>query len=325
MILLKASGISKEGTNGSILHNISFSLHKHRKIAIAGETGSGKSTLFKIIAGLIRPDTGEIIFENSPVTDYDALVPGTPGIAYLSQDFALSRSLRVEQILEYSNQRPVTEATQLYKICRISHLMKRRTNELSGGERQRIAIAQLLTTSPRLFLLDEPYSNLDRVHKVLLKSVIDDIGTRLGITCMLISHEPEDLLPWADTILILKGGKLVQKGTPKGIYNTPRTAYVAGLLGRYTVVERTSAWCPPELTHLSGKSKWYARPENISVLAEGKGEGTVKRILFLGDHYAIEIAADGRTVIAKSKHGNYEIGTKIRFGVTQVPGITGPF
>jgi iron(III) transport system ATP-binding protein len=302
MILLKVSGISKEGVNGLIVSNISFTVRKHQKIAIAGETGSGKSTLFKIIAGLIRPDSGEITFESSPVTTYDALVPGTPGVAYLTQDFALPKSLRVEQVLAYSNKRPVSESARLYEICRISHLMKRRTNELSGGERQRIAIAQLLTTSPRLLLLDEPYSNLDRVHKVLLKSVIDDIGVRLGITCMMISHEPEDLLPWADTIIILKNGKLVQRGTPEDIYRTPRTAYVAGLLGTYTVIDRTFA-----------KFKWYARPENISVHPEGPGEGIVKRVLFLGGHYAIEIVAGGKLVTATSSHGEYDIGAPVRF------------
>ncbi|MEJ7645739.1 MAG: ABC transporter ATP-binding protein [Chryseolinea sp.] len=316
MKLLQVSKIFKEGANGSIVDNISFSLRRHQKIALAGETGSGKSTVFKIIAGLLHPDRGEVVFENSVVSNRDALIPGTPGIAYLSQDFALSKSLRVEQILEYANERPVAESTRLYKVCKISHLLKRRANELSGGERQRIAIAQLLTTSPTLLLLDEPYSNLDRVHKTLLKSVIDNIGTRLGITCMIISHDPEDLLSWADTIMILKRGKLVQQGAPEKIYNSPKTAYVAGLLGRYTVVRPASPWQLEIRDVPAARIKWYARPENITLQPGGKGEGIVRRILFLGDHYVVEVSSNGQTVTAKSAHGNYQVGENVRFELT---------
>ncbi len=315
MILLKVAGISRKGANGLIVSNVSFSLRKHHKIAVAGETGSGKSTLFKIIAGLLEPDEGKIIFENAVANRRDALVPGTPGIAYMSQDFTLPKSLRVEQILAYANQRPVLESARLYKICKIGHLMNRRTNELSGGERQRIAIAQLLITSPRLLLLDEPYSNLDRVHKVLLKSVIEDIGTRLGITCMLISHEPEDLLPWADTILVLKGGKLVQRGSPKNIYTNPKTAYVAGLLGRYTVINPSAGFYADEYVLAPRRTKWYARPENVKLQSTGAGSGVIEKILFLGDHYAIEISSNGQTVTARSEHGDFKVGADVRFAL----------
>src|SRR5215216_1937996 len=147
MNLLEVSGISRQGEGGFILKEITFSQKKLQKIAVAGETGSGKSTLLKIIAGLIQPDTGAILLGNEKVKGpAERLVPGHPHIAYLSQNFELPHSLRVEQVLEYANLLSNQSASELYEVCQISHLLKRKTNELSGGERQRIALAKLLIT-----------------------------------------------------------------------------------------------------------------------------------------------------------------------------------
>jgi iron(III) transport system ATP-binding protein len=166
------------GLNG----RISFTQQKARKLAIAGETGSGKSTLLKMIAGLAQPAEGEIRFRGERVLGpQERLVPGQPGIAYLSQHFELWNNYRVEEILSYANDLSVEAAAALYAICRIDHLLARRTDQLSGGERQRIALARLLVRPPRLLLLDEPFSNLDHIHKSLLKTVIRDIGLARSI------------------------------------------------------------------------------------------------------------------------------------------------
>ena len=109
------------------------------------------------------------------------------------------------------------EAATLFEICQVDHLLKRRTDQLSGGEKQRIALCMLLVKCPKLLVLDEPFSNLDPIHKTVLKTVIEDIGKRLQITCMLTSHDPHDTLSWADEILVMKNGKIIQQGTPRGI------------------------------------------------------------------------------------------------------------
>ncbi|MHA4845380.1 ABC transporter ATP-binding protein [Flavitalea antarctica] len=246
MDLLQVNGVSKKDERGFHLTNISFRQSERCNIAVAGETGSGKTTLLKIIAGLAQPDRGEVIFRDQKVIGpADKLIPGHQGIAYLSQDFRLPHFLRVEQILEYANEWPVEKADRLYSLCRIRHLFKRRTDELSGGEQQRIAIARLLIMDPKLFLLDEPFSNMDPANKELLKHIIEDIGNELNMSFIMISHDPVDTLPWAHEIIVMKDGQIVEKNSPGLIYSKPVSTYTAALFGKYNLL-------PEESLHLAG-------------------------------------------------------------------------
>lgn len=247
------------------LENIEFTLKKNQHLAIAGETGSGKSTLLKIIAGLAASKTadskapahqfaaantpvakqGAVFFEGIKVLPpQERLIPGQPGIAYLSQHFELWHNYRVAEVLDYNNDLEPADAQNLYRLCHIDHLLSRRTDQLSGGERQRIALARLLVRPPRLLLLDEPFSNLDMNHKRTLKSILQNITQALDITTILVSHDPYDTLTWADKMIVLKEGRIVQQGPPRDVYESPMNEYVAGLLGEYTFVN--SVFIRPE-------------------------------------------------------------------------------
>jgi ABC-type sugar transport system ATPase subunit len=217
------------------LPDCTFTLKKNQRLAVAGETGSGKSTLLKIIAGLAAPRQGSVFFEGIKVAPpQERLIPGQPGIAYLSQHFELWHNYRVAEVLEYSNDLGPAEAQSLYKLCHIEHLLQRRTDQLSGGERQRIALARLLVRPPRLLLLDEPFSNLDMIHKRTLKQVIKNIADKFDITTILVSHDPYDTLTWADKFIVLQESRMVQQGPPREVYQQPINEYVAALLGEYT-------------------------------------------------------------------------------------------
>ena len=309
MTFLAVNNISKRGLDGLVLRDVSFKLRKHQRIAIAGETGSGKSSLLKIIAGLIEPDAGSVVFEGSRVDGRDVLVPGHPEIAYLAQDFELPKSLRVEQVLEYARKQSIADLSHLHKICHIDHLLKRRTNELSGGERQRVAIARLLTGMPKLLMLDEPYTNLDRIHKLVLKKVLDEVS-RLGITCMMISHEPQELLSWADSLIILRHGRMVQRGTPRQLYQSPRNAYVASLLGSYTIMNERTPGFGAFFSQRPGRHH-FVRPESIQIDSEGV-EGTVTAVRFLGSHYEVEVDCQQIVVTAMELTRQYEVGDLVR-------------
>ncbi|MBS1606991.1 MAG: ABC transporter ATP-binding protein [Bacteroidetes bacterium] len=287
-----------EGVNGKI----SFAQKKGQKLAIAGETGSGKSTLLKIISGLSEPSAGAVWFEGERVLGpKERLVPGQPGIAYLSQHFELWHNYRVEEILSYSNDLTPDESAELYAICHIDHLMGRRTDALSGGERQRIALARLLVKPPRLLLLDEPFSNLDMIHKDTLKRVIRNIGERLDITCILVSHDPLDLMAWADEILVLRNGGVEQQGPPERVYRQPVNEYVAGLFGRYNLIGKT-----------------FVRPEDIRIVDEGSLEGVVESVVFQGWYYDVEVRLKNSTVALRTTVETLRKGDRVRIALKKI-------
>lgn len=305
MDLLQVAGVSKRMGAGGGVAEISFTLQKGQKLGLAGVTGSGKSTLLKMIAGLIQPDTGEIFFDDRRVSGpLETLVPGHPQIAYLSQHFELWNNYRVREILDYDKELADEEAAALYELCRIDRLLRRRTDELSGGERQRIALMRLLVGMPRLLMLDEPFSNLDRMHKDILRSVIRDIGQRLGISCILVSHDPQDLLSWADDILVLNAGRLIQRATPERIYRQPVDEYTAGLFGKYNLLD-------PALTARIGRlagaddsrKSLLIRPEKLVLSAMGNpaAQCRVMAISFFGAYYEIEVELTETRLLTETK------------------------
>jgi ABC-type sulfate/molybdate transport systems ATPase subunit len=228
--------VSKKMGGQSVLHALSFQQKRGEKIGIAGSTGAGKSTLLKIIGGLAQPDSGRVIFDGKRVIGPDEqLIPGHPRIAYLSQHFELRNNYWVHEILAYANTLSDAEAGELYRICDIEHLKNRRTHELSGGEKQRIALARLLTGQPDLLLLDEPFSNLDAIHKTVLQQVLDQLTEVRGLDMILVSHDAQDLLGWANTILVMEAGKIVQMDTPERVYFYPSQTEWAGLFGAFHV------------------------------------------------------------------------------------------
>jgi ABC-type sugar transport system ATPase subunit len=308
MSLLQVSGISRQ--EGSFqLQSISFTQEKFQKIAIAGASGSGKSTLLRIIAGLIQQDEGLVLFEGEKRKGpNDKLIPGHPGIAYLSQHFELRNNYRMEELLGYANRLTDEEAATLYDICRISHLLKRKNDQLSGGEKQRIALARLLVTSPRLLLLDEPFSNLDLIHRRILKQVIEDLGEKLKITCLLVSHDPTDMLPWADRIFVIHNGRFIQEGTPEQVYLQPVDEYAAGLFGTYNLTDPVITGRKP----VEGK-RLFTRPEQFKIVSGGQLtlEATVSNIYFFGNYFEIAVEAGGQTIMIRTERSGFAKGDTV--------------
>lgn len=314
MPLLKVSSVSRQFENTAAVDAVSFSQNKLEKIAIAGETGSGKSTLLKMIAGLIQPDTGSIHFDGDLIAGPDdKLVPGHPAIAYLSQHFELQKFLRVEQVLEYANKLSPDEAGTLFEICRIDHLLKRKTDELSGGEKQRIAIARLLISAPRMLLLDEPFSNLDMTQRNTLKMVLEDLCKGLKITCILVSHDPQDVLTWADKILIMRNGKVVQKGTPENVYKMPVNAYTAGLFGKFSRVSVTETLLPLPTRSSIKRKELFVRSENLQLVPRGgkSVKGKITKVVFTGNSYELDVETEQEELTIQTDKNRYAAGDTV--------------
>ena len=290
-----------------------------QKIAIAGASGAGKTTLLKIISGNAQPNDGKVLLNGIKVIGPDEqLLPGHPKMGYLSQHYELLNNYKVEDLIWFDNKLPIDEASKLFNVCQINHLLKRKTDQLSGGEKQRIALCKLLVKSPQLLLLDEPFSNLDLIHKNTLKEVLTNITSKLQITCILTSHDPQDILSWADEILVMQDGVIIQKGTGEQIYYHPINEYVAGLFGKYNLLT------PKQVKALFGNAMFIhntqqllIRPEQlyISTLANTSFAARVINSSFWGNHYELQLQVDEVFLIMNTLHKEAEIGDIISVGI----------
>jgi iron(III) transport system ATP-binding protein len=312
MFLLEVREVAKNHAGGDYANTISFALPKGQKLAIAGETGSGKTTLLKVIAGLLEPNTGSVHFNGERILmPSEQLIPGHPKIAFLSQHFELRNNYRVEELLDMARKIPEARANHIYKICRIEHLLTRKTNQISGGEKQRIVLAKLLTTEPSLLLLDEPFSNLDKMHKQIMQVVIADIATHFDTTCILVSHDAADLLPWANRMLLIKDGAIIRDDKPATIFYNPQTIYEAELLGTCNCISADQFPAIKRLIPDATKEQMlFIRPSQLSLQNyTGIGlECIVTGIAFCGSHYLIKVQIDELSIQVGSFNADYEIG-----------------
>ncbi|QSE96470.1 ATP-binding cassette domain-containing protein [Fulvivirga lutea] len=276
------------------------------RTALVGETGSGKSTLLKLMAGLEQPDDGEVLIGNERVEGaHERLIAGHKDIAYLSQHYQLPKFITVEEYLfdEYSFSEE--DLNQIYAACQLKDLRLRITQELSGGEKQRVALAKQLLKKPKWLLLDEPFSNLDYAHKRIIKNALDAIENLLGTSLILVAHEPTDILPWAERIIVLKNGQVIQDDETKTVYYDPINEYVASLLGAYNLIN-------PSLLKTNGtsfKENLIVRPDKIAI-KEKVDEGLAGKVImnkFLGNYAEVVVQVDKELIIVSSKM-SYQLG-----------------
>lgn len=252
-----------------------------------GSTGAGKTTLLKMLAGFIQPDSGKIwVGEDRVFGPNEQLIAGHKWIGYLSQHYELRNNYFVKELLDMANKLSPDRMEEVIDLCHIRHLLQRRTDALSGGERQRIALARVLLTDPKWLLLDEPYSNLDLNQKRIIMQLINEIGTKLNVSLIMVSHDAADMLSWADELMVINHGKIIQRGNPKELYEHPLNEHVAGLLGDYNVCD---AALVQQLTNTSSDlvagKKYIIRPEHILLSENGDGaEAVIEEVCFKGSY-----------------------------------------
>lgn len=309
--LLRLNQIGKKEGDRIILDDINLVIEPFKRTALIGETGSGKSTLLKIMAGLNQPSTGVAIFEGKRIEGpLEVLIPGHKQIGYLSQHFELLNNYRVEELLDMANKMDQKEADAIYHLCKIDHLLKRKTNAISGGERQRIALAKVLVGNPKLLLLDEPFTNLDLTNNKIINAIIKELCDKKKTTVILVSHDPANILSWADEIMVLQHGKVIQTGTPEQIYNSPINEYTAGLLGEYNLIDTED-----KIRHLLKlpNDRLYFRPEEFNVVNnEGSSTvGSIEQKSFYGDHYKLNIKVDNKNLAILVRQTSYTNGEEV--------------
>lgn len=225
------------------VNNVSFSIDENKITAIIGESGSGKSTLLKLIYGLLEPNQGEVRYKGWLVpTRKDKLIPGHDAMKMVSQGFDdLNLYAKVwdniaSQLpntnLEYKKSR----TSEILKKLRIDHLAQQRVADLSGGERQRVAISRALINDPEVLLMDEPFNQVDAAFRDGLQQDIKQIVRETGLTVILVSHDPAEVLAMADALIVMQNGKIVDAGHPKDLYYKPKHPYTALLLAKSNIL-----------------------------------------------------------------------------------------
>ena len=235
MAFLKFEDIDKSFNENNVISKFNLEVEKGKFIVLLGPSGCGKSTLLRMIAGLEKIDKGKIILENNLLNN---LLPSKRQIAMVFQSYALyphmnifqniSFGLTSEKIKKSEINEKVIEAA---KILKIEELLDRKPKELSGGQRQRVAIGRAITRNPKLFLFDEPLSNLDAALRSEMRVEISKLHKRLKSNIVYVTHDQVEAMTLADRIVIMNKGKIEQFGSPEDIYNNPRNIFVAEFIG----------------------------------------------------------------------------------------------
>jgi ABC-type Fe3+/spermidine/putrescine transport system ATPase subunit len=310
-------GISKRFKKASVLEDVSFDVAEGESLVLLGASGSGKTTILRIIAGLERPDSGYVILHGNDVTDLPAR---ERGVGVIFQSYALFPRMTVEKNIGYGlriRHRPRKERRETVdRLIQLVQLEQHRTKypwQLSGGQQQRVAIARTLAYKPQVLLFDEPFGALDAQTRVHLRREIRALLRQVKVPSVFITHDQEEALELGDRIAVLNEGHLEQIGTPDEVYNHPETEFVATFLGAANLllgvatqgtVEIGTAKLPAEKEtrrFREGQSvKLVFRPEDVCIsqdanLPEGcrrLTNGVIQEVNFVGAYQRLTVRLD---------------------------------
>jgi ABC-type Fe3+/spermidine/putrescine transport system ATPase subunit len=310
-------GVSKRFGKTSVLENISFDVAEGEALVLLGASGSGKTTILRIIAGLEQPYTGRVVLHGKDVTELPAR---ERGVGVIFQSYALFPKMNVERNISYGlrirgRRRKEIKKTvnELISLVQLEEHRKKYPSQLSGGQQQRVAIARALAYKPEVLLFDEPFGALDAQIRARLRKEIRALLRKVNVPAIFITHDQEEALELGDRIAVINVGHIEQLGTPEEIYNHPATEYVATFLGAANIlsgvvrdgqVEIGPALIPAEID--PGKFsdgqpvKLVFRPEDVAlsrfdVKRPGHcrlSKGVIEEISFVGAYERLSVRLD---------------------------------
>jgi len=235
MVKITLDGITKKFGNFTALNNITLEIEDKEFMALLGPSGSGKSTLLYTIAGIYKPTSGRIYFDEKDVTE---VPPKDRNVGLVFQNWALYPHMKVFRNIAFPlelkkvpKEEIEKKVKEVAKMLHIDHLLDRYPWQLSGGQQQRVAIARALVKEPDVLLLDEPLSNLDALLRLEVRAELKRLQKELGITAVYVTHDQAEALAMADRIAIIRDGEILQVGDPDEVYYKPMYKFVAGFLG----------------------------------------------------------------------------------------------
>jgi putative spermidine/putrescine transport system ATP-binding protein len=284
-------------------------------VTLLGDSGCGKTTLLRIVAGFAAPDSGDVLLDGASIT---ARPPAARGMGFVFQSYALFPTKTVAENIGFAlavagapsaaRHRRVAE---LAETMELGALLERFPHELSGGQQQRVALARALAPSPKVLLLDEPLSALDARIRSKLRQELKALVRRLGLTAIYVTHDQDEALALSDRIAVMRAGRIVQVDTPEAVYHRPASAFVARFIGVSNIVEgsvtpqglvRGSDLWPLPVASFAGRggqARILYRPEAISLGSDPSAgiAATVVASTFLGGVHRIETEASGMTIL----------------------------
>ncbi|MBV9958027.1 MAG: ABC transporter ATP-binding protein [Acidobacteria bacterium] len=310
-------GVSKSFRGTVVLEDIDFDVAMGESLVLLGASGSGKTTILRIIAGLEEPDTGRVILHGKDVSELPAR---ERGVGVIFQAYALFPRMTVERNIAYGlriRRRPRKEINEtvdeLIKLVRLEEHRHKYPSQLSGGQQQRVAIARTLAYKPQVLLFDEPFGALDAQTRVRLRREIRILLKHINVPAIFITHDQEEALELGDRIAVLNAGRLEQIGTPDEVYNRPETEYVATFLGAANLllgvvtgggveIGTVNIHAPEETARFrEGQSvKLVFRPEDVYLSRSGAlpencqrlTNGVVEEIHFVGAYERLTLRLD---------------------------------
>lgn len=300
-MLLEISGLSfAHQPEKPLFRNLNLQIGDGRIVALAGESGCGKSTLLNLIYGLLDWQQGSIRFDDEPLLGPKGnIVPGEADMKFVAQNYDLMPYSTVyDNVGKFISNIRLREkrekVMELLDVVGMQEYADVFPKNLSGGQQQRVAIARALSVTPKLLLLDEPFSNLDYSRKIALREKLFSYVKQNGLSLIISTHDLQDILPWLDEIVILQEGRLIQKDSPEETYRHPYNEYVAGLFGEVNV------FSPSEMDEM-GLSKPFYFPTDILPTEEGQ-EAAVLESRFAGGYYWNKLNFRGKLITVYSSH-----------------------
>lgn len=310
MTHVRFANVVKEFGAERALADFSLEVDSGELLSILGPSGSGKTTALRILAGFETPDAGEIHIGGQEVSQ---MKPQSRNLGMVFQSYSLFPNMTViDNIMfalkmrKWAKEDIPPRVEELVDMVRLTKHRHKYPHQLSGGQQQRVALARAMATNPPLLLLDEPLSALDQAVRERLRVDIRNVQQTLGVTTIFVTHDQHEAMAMSDRIAVMNEGKLVQLGTPLEVYSSPNSQFCANFMGQMNSLpleKKGSHWTlfgvNVGLTADGESAVAFVRPENIAVVADPRGKGTITDVAFLGSITRITVAINGTTLVAE--------------------------
>lgn len=302
-MFLKVENLYKSFGDNPVLKNINFEANKGDILCLLGPSGCGKTTLLNSLGGFVKIDSGAIFLDDENIVDVES---NERHIATVFQSYGLFSHMSVFENIAYGlkfkkmDKKEKREKTfQMIDIVGLTNLHNRKISEISGGQQQRVALARSLIINPKLLLLDEPFSNLDKNLKVLMREEIKKLVNYFDMTTILVTHDQEDAFSIADRVILMNDGNIIQNSSPQDLYNKPNSRLSLEFIGKSNKV-----------------GEYFVRPENIYIVDEKTDkEAIITKVTFHGtliDYEVSLIKDDTILIISEINHGyTRKVGEKV--------------